>query len=170
MGIESVRPPTRHPEQAMQRILILTVAALVLGASAQAGDVFVTRDAQGRLVYTDKPESLPAEKIDVQTQQTDIVEVQQRADQQKQANAKTAQASSDAAKRATETRKAAELSAEDRAKRCTDARAHYQAMMSSYRIYEQGETEGERRYLTSEEIDRARADAKKLMDEFCSES
>jgi hypothetical protein len=170
MGIESVRPPTRHPEQAMQRILILTVAALVLGASAQAGDVFVTRDAQGRLVYTDKPESLPAEKIDVQTQQTDIVEVQQRADQQKQTSPKTEQAPADPAKRAAESRKAAELSAEDRAKRCTEARANYQTVMTARRLYEPGDNEGERRYLDSDEIDKARADAKTLMDEFCSES
>ncbi len=38
--------------------------------------------------------------------------------------------------------------------------------MSSYRLYEEG-PDGERRYLTSEEIDTARANAKKMMDEFC---
>ena len=52
------------------------------------------------------------------------------------------------------------------AKRCADARTRYQAVMSSYRLYEQG-PDGERRYLDSAEIDAARADAKKVMDEFC---
>jgi hypothetical protein len=59
------------------------------------------------------------------------------------------------------------LSAEDKAKRCADARNRYQAVMSSYRLYVTG-PEGERRYLDSAEIDAARIDAKKVMDEFCS--
>jgi hypothetical protein len=59
------------------------------------------------------------------------------------------------------------MTAEDKAKRCTDARQRYQTMMDSQKLYEQ-DPNGERRYLDSAEIDAARANAKQVMDEFCS--
>jgi len=40
-------------------------------------------------------------------------------------------------------------------------------MMNARRLYETGSTAEDRRYLDSNEIDAARADAKQLMDEFC---
>jgi hypothetical protein len=39
--------------------------------------------------------------------------------------------------------------------------------MTAQRLYEPGDTEGERRYLNDKEIDEARASTKKAMDEFC---
>jgi hypothetical protein len=63
--------------------------------------------------------------------------------------------------------KAKQLSAEDKAKRCADARQRYQSYMDAHRLYEDG-PDGQRRYLTSEEIDASRASAKQVMDQFCS--
>jgi hypothetical protein len=63
--------------------------------------------------------------------------------------------------------KANAMTAEDKAKRCTDARQRYQALMDAQRLFEQ-DPSGERRYLDSAEIDAARANAKQVMDEFCS--
>ena len=62
----------------MHRIVLACLAALLACVTASAADVFMTRDAQGRPIYTDRPESLPAEKLNVATQQTDVVEVQSR--------------------------------------------------------------------------------------------
>jgi hypothetical protein len=148
---------------------ILTVATLLLAAAgAHAGEVYKSTDAQGRPIYTDKPPTLPAQKLNVQTATTDVVEVQQRYDaQMKQyAGADTAQA--EAAKKAADTRKAQELTAEDRAKRCIDARQRYESYMNARRLYEPGSTEGDRRYLDDAEIDGARTKAKQAMDELCS--
>ncbi len=39
--------------------------------------------------------------------------------------------------------------------------------MNAQRLYEPGESEGERRYLDDDEITAARDNAKKTMDEFC---
>ena len=39
--------------------------------------------------------------------------------------------------------------------------------MNSRRLYEEGPN-GERTYLTSEQIDKTRANAKEVMDQFCS--
>jgi hypothetical protein len=150
----------------MQRILLLAMALAVLG-SAQASEVFVTRDAQGRLVYTDRPESLPAQKVNVATQKTDTVEAQRLNGDQGKASAAASQAQADTSRKAAETRAARELTAADQAKRCEEARSRYTIVMSSQRLYEQGPNEGERRYLDSAEIDATRENAKKVMDEFC---
>jgi hypothetical protein len=147
----------------------VTVATLLLAvASAHAGEVYKTTDAQGRPVYTDKPPSLPAEKLNVQTATTDVIEVQKRYDSQMKQYGASDKAEADAAKKAADARKAQEMTAEDRAKRCIDARQRYESYMNARRLYEPGSAEGERRYLDSAEIDAARANAKQAMDELCS--
>ena len=150
----------------MQKLLLLVASLLVLG-SAQASEVFVTKDAQGRPIYTDRPESLPAQKVNVATKQTDTVEVQRQYDERMKSYAEADQAKAEASKQAAEGKQAKELSAADKAKRCLDARARYEQVMTAQRLYEPGATEGERRYLDDKEIDLAREHSKKVMDEFC---
>jgi len=68
----------------MKPTLIVAALLLALGV-AQASDVFMTKDAQGRPVYTDRPDTLPAQRLDVKSASTDTVAVQQRsAEQEKQ--------------------------------------------------------------------------------------
>ena len=141
--------------------------ALLLAAGAQAGDVYVTKDAQGRPIYTDTPATIPAQKVGIASTSTDPATVQKRyADQMKQYATEDASASK-AAAGADDPAKAKQLSAEDKAKRCADARQRYQSYMDAHRLYEDG-PDGQRRYLTSEEIDASRASAKQVMDQFCS--
>ena len=145
---------------------IMLLAAVVLAGTASAGEVYVTKDAQGRPIYTDTPQTVPAQKLDVRTSSTDPAQVQSRyTEEMKKYAADDASAGKAAATQA-DASKAQALSAEDKAKRCAEARTRYQAVMSSYRLYVTG-PEGERRYLDSAEIDAARIDAKKVMDEFC---
>jgi hypothetical protein len=140
---------------------------LLLAAGAQAGDVYVTKDAQGRPIYTDTPATIPAQKIGIASASTDPATVQKRyADQMKQYTAEDASASKAIATE-DDPAKAKQLSAEDKAKRCADARQRYQSYMDAHRLYEVG-PDGQRRYLTSEEIDASRASAKQVMDQFCS--
>jgi len=141
--------------------------ALLLAAGAQAGDVYVTKDAQGNPIYTDTPATIPAQKVGIASASTDPATVQKRyADQMKQYATEDASASK-AAAGADDPAKAKQLSAEDKAKRCADARQRYQSYMDAHRLYEDG-PDGQRRYLTSEEIDASRASAKQVMDQFCS--
>ena len=150
----------------MQKLLLLVASLLVLG-SAQASEVFVTKDAQGRPIYTDRPESLPAQKVNVATKQTDTVEVQRQYDEKMKSYAEADKVKAEASKKAAEGKQAKEISAADKAKRCLDARARYEQVMTAQRLYEPGATEGERRYLDDKEIDLAREHSKKVMDEFC---
>jgi hypothetical protein len=147
---------------------IVTVAvALLLSAGAQASEVYKTTDAQGRPVYTDKPPSLPAKRLNVQSATTDTVEVQRRYDAELKRYDEEAKAGEQAAAKAAEESKARELTAEDRARRCIEARQHYEKVMTARRLYSPGASEGERSYLSDAEIDAARANAKQAMDELC---
>ncbi len=139
---------------------------LLLAAGAQAGDVYVTKDAQGRVIYTDTPQTIPAQKVGISSTSTDPATVQQRYTEQMERYAAEDAAEQKDAAAAAEASKAKQLTAEDKAKRCADARQRYQAYTDSYRLYEQT-PDGQRRYLTSEEIDAARAGAKQVMDQFC---
>lgn len=151
----------------MKPALTLLIA-LVLAAGAQASEVYRTRDAKGQPVYTDRPATLPAERLDVETATTDTVEVQRRYEEQMKQYAEADKARAETQGKSEDERKAKELSAQDRARRCQEARDRYQSYMNARRLYEPGATEGERRYLNDAEIDAARERAKKSMDEFCS--
>lgn len=139
---------------------------LLLAAGAQAGDVYVTKDSQGRNVYTDTPQTIPAQKVGIASTSTDSAAVQQRYSEQMQRYAAEDAAEQKDAAAAADASKEKQLTAEDKAKRCTDARQRYQSYSESHRLYEQT-PDGQRRYLTSEEIDAARAGAKQVMDQFC---
>ncbi len=90
-----------------------TVATLLFAvAGAHAGEVYKTTDAQGRPVYTDKPPSLPAERLKVQSATTDVVEVQKRYDAQMKQYGAADEATAEAAKKAADARKAQEMTAE----------------------------------------------------------
>jgi hypothetical protein len=154
-------------EAARMKPTVTLVAALLIAAGAQAGDVYVTKDAKGNTVYTDTPQTLPAEKVGIASSSTDPAVVQKRyADTMSTYAKDDAQATTSAAQ-AADSKKAKEMTAEDKAKRCTDARQRYQALMDAQRLFEQ-DPSGERRYLDSPEIDAARASAKQVMDDFCS--
>ena len=147
---------------------VMVAGLLLLATGTQASEVYRTTDAQGRPIYTDKPASLPAERIGVKTSTTDPAEAQRRYDDEMKQIADSDAAAAAATAASADAQKAQELSAEDRAKRCQDARQRYESYLTARRLYEPGTAEGERRYLSDAEIDAARADAKRLVDEFCS--
>lgn len=144
----------------------LIIAGLLLSGVAIGGEVYVTRDASGNPIYTDRPATLPAEKLDVRSGTTDPVEVQARYDEQMKKYATDTESAEKTRAQATEQAKARDVTAEDRAKRCVEARSRYEATMNAIRVYEEG-PDGQRRYLSSEEIDTTRANARTAMDEFC---
>jgi len=146
--------------------MLTIIAGLMLSGVAVGGEVYMTRDAKGNPIYTDRPDSLPAEKLDVRSGTTDPVEVQARYDEQMKKYATDTESAEKSKTKAAEQAKARELTAEDRAKRCVEARSRYEATMNAIRVYEEG-PDGQRRYLSSEEIDTTRANARTAMDEFC---
>jgi len=146
--------------------IVTLLTALLLAGLAQAGDVYLTRDAQGRPVYTDTPRTLPAQRLGVHSATSDPAEAQARYEQQMKQYAADDTARTQTAAATADASKAQALKAEDQARRCVEARQRYEAVMNSFRLYEEG-PDGERRYLTADEIDTARAEAKRMVDEFC---
>jgi hypothetical protein len=146
--------------------IVTILAGLLLAGAAVAGDVYVMTDKQGNRIYTDRPDTLPAEKAGIQSRSTDPAEVEARYGAEMDRYSAEQQAADEARAKAAEAKRAEQLTAADRAQRCVAARARYQATLNSYRIYEE-QPDGQRRYLTSEEIDAARTQAKQAMEEFC---
>lgn len=145
--------------------MLTTLAGLLLAGAAHGGDVYVVTDAQGNRSYTDRPQTLPAERVDVHVSETNAADAARAAQQMERAAADDATYGAQQAQ-AAQAAKAKELTAEDQAKRCVEARQRYQSMLDAVRLYET-DAGGERRYLSSEEIDAARTSARQAMDTFC---
>ncbi len=150
----------------LRTLFLVTAATAWLAAGPAAADVYKFKDEQGNVLYTDKPATLPAERLNIQSQKTDVVSVQAR--QQEELN--RIQQGEQASQRATnDTRgqqQATQTSADQKADQCDKARKRYESYMNSQRLYEQG-ADGQRRYLSDDELTAARASAKASMDVMC---
>jgi hypothetical protein len=150
------------------KLMALLLTGLLVAGTAIASDVYVTTDAKGNKIYTDTPQSIPAQKLDIHSQSTDPAAAAQEYSSEMKRYGQDDKADSKAQAQQAAAQQAAQTTAEDKAKRCVDARQRYQTLMDNWRVYEPGPN-GERTYLTSEQIDAARANAKKSMDEFCAD-
>ena len=148
------------------RFLLLTSLTVVALAPAAMADVYKFKDEKGNVLYTDKPSTLPAERLNVQSQRTDTVALQARKDAEMKRLQEGANARGQANTQRTEQQQANQLSAKDKADRCAKARERFDTYANSQKLYEE-QPNGERRYLTSEETDAARASAKASMDVMC---
>jgi hypothetical protein len=149
----------------MSRVLMSVILLTLLGGSASA-DVYKYTVEKGRIQYTDKPLTLPAERLNVQSRRTDTVEIAKREEDERKRSESDNKARRQTQGQSQNQKEAAELSATDKADRCAKARERFDKYTISQRLFEAGEN-GERRYLSSEEIDAARASAKAAMDELC---
>lgn len=146
--------------------MTLTIAAFALTAGLAHADVYKFTDANGNVQYTDKPATLPAERLNVQSQKTDVVAMQARQEAEAKRMQDADQARRQGSSQQAEQKAASELTAKDKADRCVKARERYDSYMNSQRLYQAGEN-GERRYLSDAELTAARTSAKVTMDELC---
>jgi len=152
----------------MRHIKILAVIAGVLTCSfAQAGDVYKYVDERGTTLYTDKP--IPGAVL-VSTGSQRPPEVAQRnyAATQAATNSQL-NASNQRIAEAKDNSRVASNVAKDleasRAERCKKARENYQFTITSLRLYR--EKDGQRIYLSEEELAQQRMDAAKAVDAIC---
>lgn len=142
--------------------LVLTLASGMAGAT----DVYKDKDDKGNPLYTDKPKTLPAERLNVQSKRADPAAVQMRQNEEMTRLKEADDARKQTSAQQSSQGEAAQLSAKDRVERCTKARDRYDRYLNSQKLFEE-KPGGERRYLTSEELDAARAAAKASMDVWC---
>jgi hypothetical protein len=150
----------------MLRPAISTVCAVLLLASVANADVYKYTDEKGNIQYTDRPLTLPAQRLSVSSQRTDVVDVQERPADDAKALADREKARQQADKAKAEQQNAAEIAAAAKADACNKARTDYLGRMGAQRIWEP-QANGERRYLTDAEVEASRASAKQAMDTLC---
>ena len=144
----------------------LLLAALTLAAAPGLADVYRYVDANGQVQYTDRPQTLPAEKLDIESRRTDVVELNSRLETERARVAEADARRTAAQSQSTDQREATELSAKDKAERCAQARERFDKYTTSHRLYEDL-GDGQRRYLSDAEIDAARDGARRAMEELC---
>ncbi|HKS55218.1 MAG TPA: DUF4124 domain-containing protein [Steroidobacteraceae bacterium] len=150
----------------LRTLLVLTAATAAFAAGQAAADVYKFKDDRGNVLYTDKPATLPAERLNIQSQKTDTVAVQTRAEEEAKRQQEADKANQQAAGQNKDQQQATQLTATQKAEQCTKARQRYDTYMNSQRLYQQS-GDGERKYLSDEELNAARASAKASMDVMC---
>jgi hypothetical protein len=150
----------------VRTLLMFTAAAAVFAAGPVAADVYKFKDDKGNVLYTDKPATLPAERLNIQSQKTDTVAAQSRSQDEVKRLQDADKASQGAAGEKKEQQQGAQQNTSQNADQCTKAKQRYASYTSSQRLYEQ-QPDGQRRYLTDTELDAARASAKASMDVMC---
>jgi hypothetical protein len=146
----------------MKRLLLF--AAMLVWSGMAGAVVYKWVDAKGEVQYGDRPpDGVHAEVVDLLG-----THVARAASSQPAAPAPAARtpgatptAQDDADKKAI----AGDV-AQSKEKECTDAQDRYKKLIEGRRLFKTG-PDGERQFLTSEEIDTARLDAKRDVDTAC---
>jgi hypothetical protein len=147
----------------MKRLLL--VAALLAWSGMAGAVVYKWVDAQGKLQYGDRPpDGVHAEVVELlgtHVARPAAARASEAASTVRPTNRD--QPSQDDAK----TKKAVDNDvAQSREKQCADAQDHYKKLIEGRRLFKTG-ADGERQYLTSEEIDAERLNAKREIDATC---
>ncbi len=148
----------------MKRVLLC--AALIAWSGMASAVVYKWVDAQGKVQYGDRPpDGVHAEVVEllgnhVPRPTTPRPSAPSPAASQP-SNAPKNQAAQDTTKQAVD-----EDVAQTRDKQCADAQERYKKLIEGRKLYKLG-ADGERQYLTSEEIDSERVNAKRDVDSIC---
>jgi hypothetical protein len=142
----------------MKRLLLF--AALIAWSGMASAVVYKWVDAQGKVQYGDRPpDGVNAEVVELLGTHVARAAPAKAPDSNGQTQVKP-----DPTKKAVE-----EDVAQAREKQCTEAQDRYKKLIEGRRPYKLG-ADGARQYLTSEEIDTERLDAKQEVDSVCKSS
>jgi hypothetical protein len=125
-------------------------------------DVYKYKDEKGNVLYTDKPMFLPAERISIKTETSNIVDLDESNSNAAQPEAGNKSSSESAADK----KKNKQAESAGKAEMCAKARKDYLDRMSAQRLYEDAGN-GQKRFLTEKELTAARTSAKQAMDALC---
>src|ERR1700690_2074367 len=148
----------------MKRLLLCT--ALMVWSAMASAVVYKWVDAQGKTQYGDRPpDGVHADVVELLGTHTAHAAAPARAP----SSAPKWAANGDPAVTQDTKKAVAQDVAESREKQCADAQDHYKKLIEGRRLYKTG-TDGERQYLTSDEIDAERLNAKHGVDTICNSS
>jgi Domain of unknown function (DUF4124) len=152
----------------MKRLLLF--AALIAWSGMASAVVYKWVDAQGKLQYGDRPpDGVHAEVVELLGTHAASTRTAPSSTAQSSPTARVAAANA-AAKptpKDLDDKKAVDQDvAQARDKQCTDAQERYKKLIEGRRLYKPG-PDGERQFMTSEEIDTERLNAKRDIDNIC---
>lgn len=150
----------------MKRLLLF--AALIAWSGMASAVVYKWIDAQGKLQYGDRPpDGVHAEVVQLLGTHAASTRTAPSSTAQASPAARVAAATATPTAQDLEDRKAVDQDvAQTRDKQCADAQEHYKKLIEGRRLYKNG-PDGERQYMTSEEIDTERLNAKRDIDSIC---
>jgi hypothetical protein len=143
----------------MKRLLLF--AALIAWSGMASAVVYKWVDAQGKVQYGDRPpDGVHAEVVE-------LLIPHAAATRSASTAAPTAKpASTTPAKDAADKKAVDQDVSQTRDKQCTDAQDRYKKLIEGRRLYKTG-PDGERQFMSSEEIDTERLNAKRDIDTIC---
>lgn len=147
---------------------LLAAALLLTGSYASASDIYKWTDAQGNVHYGDRPaEDVESERMDIQSRRTDPTRVaalaQARAESRSTARQQSSTADTAGDEMSPEEKRAAE---EERIGQCNTYKERLQLFVQSRRLYREDEN-GERVYLSEQEMQSARENVESKVEEYC---
>jgi len=150
----------------MKRVLLCAV--LLAWSGLASAVVYKWIDAQGKLQYGDRPpDGVHAQIVEglgnhaSRSEQSRPPVVSASATSSQPAKSAADNAQDDSVKKAVD-----DDVAQVKDKQCADAQARYKSLIEGRKLYKAG-ADGERQYLTSEEIDAERVNAKRDIDTIC---
>jgi hypothetical protein len=150
----------------MKWTFLVCAPLLLAGAQAVAAEIYKTADAEGRIIYSDRPPAGKAEVVRVESAPRNEAAALARTQRELQNFAALEQRRKREALAKAAEKKAAENAAKMKDQRCTEARNRYLGFMENSRIYRRNEA-GERVYYSAAEIDAERISTKQRMNEEC---
>jgi len=148
--------------------LVLIAAIPLLATAAAASEIYRYVDEDGTVHYVDRPTGEPeAERVAIVSRPTNNQAVQERYDARfgnSEADDEAAEDTEDENEPKTRAQRRAE--AAERAKKCEQYRQQLEMVVSHRRLYREDEN-GERVYLSDDEVQESRDRAQELVDETC---
>jgi len=149
-----------------QLIAVGLMLALMAAGAALASEIYKWVDDEGNVHYGDRPVGEQVELLEIESRPTDPARIQamnqaRAADRARATEAKAAAALEQPT--ATELRE----DADERARKCTVYKAQLEAYTNNRRLYNQT-ADGEREYLSDDEVRATRERAAQQVEEFCS--
>ncbi|HXP64883.1 MAG TPA: DUF4124 domain-containing protein [Steroidobacteraceae bacterium] len=150
----------------MKRLLLF--AALIAWSGMASAVVYKWIDAQGKLQYGDRPpDGVHAEVVELLVAHAANSTPARTSSAPSQAAPASKGASEKPSPKDAEEKRAVDQDvAQAKDKQCADAQDRYKKLIEGRRIYKTG-ADGERQFMTSEEIDTERLNAKRDIDSIC---
>lgn len=150
----------------MKRTFLICAPLLFAAGQGVADEIYKSTDAEGRVVYSDRPPAGKAEVVRIESAPRNEAAALARAEKELENIAALDQRRKREALAKAAEKKAAENAAKRKDQRCTVARNLYLGFTENSRIYRRNDA-GERVYYSAAEIDAERIRSKQRMDEEC---